>query len=78
MIVARPRVVLLKDPVFTWAPNGDLSLVTYAGGQTKTFTYDAFQRVSTIDFLDNGVLRRKTFTYALDGSLTSVIESIVP
>lgn len=78
MIVARPRVVLLKDPVFTWSLSGDLTLVTYAGGQTKTFAYDAFQRVSTIDFLDNGVTKRKTFNYALDGSLTSVIETTFP
>lgn len=79
MIVARRRVTTLADPVFTWGPSGDLALVTYAGGQTKTFGYDGLQRVSTIDLLSDGVTRRKTLTYdVLSGNLLSVIETTLP
>lgn len=77
MLTAQRRVLKLTDPAFTWAVNGDLLQVTYAGGQTKAFAYDGLGRVSTIDFLSGGVTRRKTFTYDAEGNVSAINEEVL-
>jgi hypothetical protein len=66
-----------QSPVFTYGGGGELTVITYSDGSTKTFTYSS-GALSVIDFQIFGYayLIRKTLNYTL-GVLTSIDEEIV-
>lgn len=66
-----------QSPVFTYGVGGELTVITYSDGSTKTFTY-SLGILTTIDFQIFGYsyLTRKTLNYTL-GVLTSIDEEIV-
>jgi len=66
-----------ESPDFTYDGNGNLTLISYSDGSTKTFSYSA-GKLATIDFQIFGYayIKRKTFIYSGD-TLIRVDPSIV-
>lgn len=69
------QIEATKNPEFTWSIDGDVQLIEYEAGKTKSITYDGQGRVDKIDFTNNGIIYRKVFTYNLDDTVASIAET---
>lgn len=69
------QIEATKNPEFTWSIDGDVQLIEYEAGKTKSITYDGQGRVDKIDFTNNGIIYRKVFAYNLDGTVASITET---
>lgn len=74
MSTARVYQPPLRSPNLTYTA-GVLTSVSYEDGSTRTFTYDVQGRLSVVDTTRFGSTRRRTLTYALDGSLDFVTDT---
>lgn len=73
-----PAVDLLgieTGPVFSYTA-GLLTLITYDSGNTKTFSY-ASGKLTQIDYTVGATVKRKAFVYAVDGSLSEIVETVL-
>ena len=62
-------------PAFTYTA-GRLTFITYDTGNTKSLSYTD-GRLTQIDYTVGDVVKRRSFVYALDGSLSEIVETIV-
>lgn len=68
---------LFQSPDFSYDGNGNLTLITYGDGSTKTFSYTS-NKLTQIDFqiLGKSYIKRKTLIYSGD-TLIRIDPSIV-
>lgn len=63
-------------PALTWV-SGQLTLITYDSGNTKTLSYNGSGQLTQIDY-DNGTdVIRKTLSYNTDGTLASITQTVL-
>lgn len=69
----------LKNPQFTYSEGSSgsslLTLITYEGGHTKTFTYNSDDLPTKIETTIDGTTTTKTLNYNDDKSLDFITES---
>lgn len=73
---AATGAVVESEPAFTWV-GGKVTVITFASGNTKTFTYDVNGRLDQIDYLVDTTTYRSEFVYNPDGTLSNIVETVI-
>lgn len=71
-----PQTTHPISPDFTYTA-GVLTRIDYAGGEYKTFTYGGGGELTVVDYISNGITKRKEFFYGVGGELDYITQSYV-
>ena len=73
---ADPQTTHPIGPDFTYTL-GVLTRIDYDGGEYKIFTYGGGGELTVVDYVSNGITKRKEFFYGLGGELSHINQTYI-